>query len=225
MAGEVDEDEFVGKLGLAGLSWLRAKGLLTYPSPLLGGLLEDMREVLAAEVLPLLDPTDLAVLAQMGPPWLALVVSSGLPRAGKSAGLLLKLREFVGSVARPAWAKEIGCPWHPRTCGLAAHRGQLEVLQWAREHECPWSQHAPSPLRAGTWRCCSGRRSKGARGAGVTLCPCRCGRAPGCVAVAAGSRVPVGPELRVLRAAAGGHLAMLQWARERGCVWDPFDVC
>ncbi len=31
-------------------------------------------------------------------------------------------------------------------------------------------------------------------------------------------------ELRCLKAAGGGHLAVLQWAREHGCPWDE-DTC
>jgi hypothetical protein len=90
----------VDKLGLAGLTWLRANGLLTYPSPLLRRLLEELRDVFAAEVLPLLLPADLAVLAQVGAPWLAAVLASGLPRAGKSEGVPLRAVEFLGSVGR-----------------------------------------------------------------------------------------------------------------------------
>jgi hypothetical protein len=42
-----------------------------------------------------LDPTDCALLAQVGPLWLAAVVDSGLPRAGKTAGVPLKINQFV----------------------------------------------------------------------------------------------------------------------------------
>jgi hypothetical protein len=55
---ELSEDELLG--------WLRAKGLITYPSPLLVGLLEGLPEIIAAEVLPRLDPTDRAFVAQVG---------------------------------------------------------------------------------------------------------------------------------------------------------------
>jgi hypothetical protein len=138
LTGEVDEDELVDKIGLAGLNWLWAKGLLTYPSPLLGSLLEKLPEVLAAEVLLRVDPADLSVIAQVGSWWLAAVVASGLPRAGKSEGLPLKLKEFCGSAERLAWARENGCPWGWRTCAIAAAGGHLEALKYARTHKCPW---------------------------------------------------------------------------------------
>ena len=48
------------------------------------------------------------------------------------------------------------------------------------------------PLRAGTWRCCSGR---GRTGASETWNICA-------------------------HAAKGGHLEVLRWARENGCEWD-----
>jgi hypothetical protein len=97
-AAELVEDELLLRL--------RELGLITYPSPLLGGLLERLPEVLAAEVLPRVGPTDLAVLAQVGPLWLAAVVASDLPRSGRSAGVPLQIREFCGSVQRLAWAED-----------------------------------------------------------------------------------------------------------------------
>ena len=57
-AAELGEDELLLRL--------RELGLITYPSPLLGGLLEQLPEVLAAEVLLLLEPTDLVVFGQAG---------------------------------------------------------------------------------------------------------------------------------------------------------------
>jgi hypothetical protein len=45
---------------------LRELGLITYPSPLLGGLTEKLPEVLAAEVLAWLDPTDVVLFGQAG---------------------------------------------------------------------------------------------------------------------------------------------------------------
>jgi hypothetical protein len=54
----------------------------TYPSPLHGLLLEELPEVLAAEVLTQLGPTDLTVLMRVGPASRAEVMASGLPRTG-----------------------------------------------------------------------------------------------------------------------------------------------
>ena len=120
------------------LGGLREAGLIAYPSPLLGGLLEHLPEVLAAEVLPRLGPAARTVLAQVARPWRAAVVASGLSLAGTTEGVPLKLAEFVGSVGRLAWARENGCKWTRRTCAVVAEGGQLEVLKWAREHNCPW---------------------------------------------------------------------------------------
>jgi hypothetical protein len=129
---ELPEDDLLG--------WLRAKGLITYPSPLLGaGLLEKLPEVLAAEVLPRLPPADLSMFARVGPASRAAVVASGLPRAGTTKGVPLKIRKFVGSVELLAWAKENDCPWVARTCNAIARRGNLQVLRRARELDCPWS--------------------------------------------------------------------------------------
>jgi len=50
---------------------MREHGLVTYPSPLLGGLLEKVPEVLEKEVLARLDATDHAMIAQVARPWLA----------------------------------------------------------------------------------------------------------------------------------------------------------
>jgi hypothetical protein len=47
---------------------LQELGLTTYPSPLLGGLTEKLPEVLAAEVLARLEPTDLVLFGQAGRP-------------------------------------------------------------------------------------------------------------------------------------------------------------
>jgi len=101
-------------------------------------LLEDSPEFFAAEVLARLGPAACAVVAQVGHPWLAAVVSSGLPRAGKSVGVPLKLKQFIGSVRRLAWAKANGCPWNMKTTAFAARGGNLEVLRWARENGCMW---------------------------------------------------------------------------------------
>jgi hypothetical protein len=62
---ELWEDEILGMM--------REHGLLTYPSPLLGRLLEKVPEVLEKEVLARLDATDHAMIAQVARPWLAAV--------------------------------------------------------------------------------------------------------------------------------------------------------
>jgi len=92
-----------------------------------------------------MDPIDRTFLAQAGRACRAAVAASNLPRAGtrrEVAGRTVwmvthRLRDFVVTVDRLAWAKASGCPWVARTCMLAAKDGHLEVLQWAREHACP----------------------------------------------------------------------------------------
>jgi hypothetical protein len=108
------------------------------PSELLGLLLE--WPDLLGLVLARLDPTDCALLSRMGKPWLAAVVSRGLPRAGKGGAVPLKLVDFVASAKMLAWAKATGCPWEEKTCSSIARGGHLAVLQWAREHHCSWHE-------------------------------------------------------------------------------------
>jgi len=67
-------------------------------------LLEDSPDFFAAEMLARLGPTDCAMIAQVGHPWLAAVLAANLPRAGRGRAVPLMLPEFVGSVARLAWA-------------------------------------------------------------------------------------------------------------------------
>jgi hypothetical protein len=51
------------------------------------------------------------MLAQVGKPWLAVVLANNLSRAGKRGAVKLSLVDFVGSIKLLAWAKENGCPW------------------------------------------------------------------------------------------------------------------
>jgi hypothetical protein len=129
---ELPEDDLLG--------WLRAAGLITYPSPLLVGLLEKLPEVLAAEVLPRLGRTDLAMFARVGSASRAAVVASGLPRAGATVGVPLNIRGFCRPVERLAWAKANECPWVAKMCALATRSGRLQVLRRARELDCPWDK-------------------------------------------------------------------------------------
>jgi hypothetical protein len=76
----------------------------------------------------------------VGRGFLAAVVSTGLPRAGKSEGVPLKVVDFVRSVGRLTWAKSNRCPWSVLTCARIAAGGRLEVLRWARERHCSWDE-------------------------------------------------------------------------------------
>ena len=147
-------------------------------------------------------PADRAVLGQVGRAFRAMVergagvkMSPPLPCAGKSAGVPLKLVDFVGSVARLAWAKANGCPWgDERTSALAAHGGHPEVLQWAWEHDAPRGDGIYTSVRAAT--------------AG-NLAVLQWAHENGCS----------WHEATCDAAARSGHLAVLQYAREHGCPW------
>ena len=130
---------------------LRAAGLITYPSPLLGGLLEKVPEMLATEVLPRVEPAGRALVARVDQASRAVVMASGLPRAGTSVEVPLKMAAFIGSIELLAWANESGCLCDARTCAAIFRHGQQQVLQWARAHGCPWSED----LVDGNLDCCA----------------------------------------------------------------------
>jgi hypothetical protein len=198
-AAEIGEDELLLRL--------REQGLITYPSPLLDGLLEDLPEVLAAEVLARLEPTDVVVFGQAGRACRAAVVAFGVPQEeeevsddsddeGTGGGpLLLRVKDFVGSVERLAWAKAAGCPWANSICAYAARYGHLEVLKWAWERRCPWDEFTCA------WAALNGHLEvlqwARERGCDWTKQTCLC-------------------------AALGGHLDVLRWAHEHGCPWSEF---
>jgi len=120
-------------------------------SELLVPMLEEWPDLLGL-VLAQLDPTDYALLSRVGKPWLAAVVSRGLPLAEKGCAVPLKLVDFVASVEMLAWAKANGCPWERRTCKRIARGGHLAVLMWAREHGCAWGERVRTPQRVVTWQ-------------------------------------------------------------------------
>jgi hypothetical protein len=211
-------------------------------------LREDLPDFFTKEVLGRLDPTDRAVLARVGWPWLTAVVRAAnedhLPCAGNSRGVPLKLVDFVGSVARLAWAKANGCPWREVTgargwttgvtvCTFIAKGGSVEALQWARVRGCPWT------VTTCAWA------AKGGHLAGPgSCCPPRNPTRFGPFLLSQFKRNPVmwrvyftrPQHLDILKwarehgcpwdattckhAANGGHLEMLQWAHERDCPWD-----
>jgi len=189
---------------------LRELGLITYPSPLLKGLTEGLPELLAAEVLTRLDPTDVVLFGQADRACRAAVVASGAPKEerwwwidnegnegeGFEGGpLCLRVSNFVGSIERLAWAKEMGCQWDEWICEFAAEGGNLQVLRWAREHGCKWNQMT-----------CAVAASRGhlevLRWAHDHGCPGGLSRAT------------------IIRAGFGGHLDVLRWAHEHGASWD-----
>ena len=114
------------------------------PCPLLD-LTQALPDMFLEEVLKRLDRVDLTMLAQVGRPWLAAVLASGLPRLPTGVRVRLRLVEFCTSAERLAWARANGCPWgvsrfwngSDNPCALAALGGHLEALRLAREHDCP----------------------------------------------------------------------------------------
>ena len=187
------------------------------PSELLVPLLE--WPDLLGLVLARLDPTDYALLSRVGKPWLAAMVSRGLPLAGKGDAAPLKRKQFVVSVELLAWAKANGCRWVKSMCNSIARGGHLAVLQWAREHGCPWDhgtcEHAAvgGHLEVLQWarehHCPWGERTCALAAEGGHLAVLRWAREHGC---------PWG-ERTCQHAAMNGHLEVLQWAREHHCPW------
>ena len=219
---ELPEDELLGRL--------REWGLITYPSPLLGPMLEEWADVLAAEVLTQLDPTDLAIFARVGPASRTVVVASGLPRAGTGGGALLEVEDFVGSAERLAWARDNGCPWNAGTSAVAARSGHLEVLRWAREHGCEWdADTCAEAAEAGHLEVLKWAREQGCPWVEVDeedaddIMNC-------CACAAKGGHLDVLKWLReqdcpwdawtCASAAENGHLELLKWARQHGCPWE-----
>jgi len=104
-------------------------------------LLQAVPDLFEQEVLKRLDPTARTMLAQVGRPWLAAVLASGLSRLPKEVTVQLRLAEFCTSAERLAWARANGCPW-----------GGSEVSPWGGSEFSVLETLVHSPLRAGTWR-------------------------------------------------------------------------
>jgi len=128
--------------------------------PPLLALLEDLPYLFEKEVLERLDPVDRTMLEQVWRPWLAAVLTSGLPRLPKGVWVRLRLREFCTSAERLAWARANRCPWtrvpsgtgeywRVGLCELATRGGHLDALRWAQQRGCPWGTRTCSLAAAG----------------------------------------------------------------------------
>ena len=96
-------------------------------------LLQRHPDLFLVEVLQRLDPTARTMLAQVGRPWLAAVLASGLLRLPKGVRVLLQLREFCTCAERLAWAKANGCPWGRRQGLTSLHfSAQRKRFEWDR---------------------------------------------------------------------------------------------
>jgi hypothetical protein len=232
---ELSEDEV--------LDGLRVAGHLTYPSPLLGALINKLPEVFAAEVLPHLDPADLAFVAQVDSGCRATVVASGLPCAGMRVGMreLFPVDRALLAQAVRAAPPGVNVPdvqlaalgyvesmEAPRVDGVV--RLELEVfcssagrLAWAKASGCRWDEWTPvfcaQAAGVGSLEALKWARDHG--------CPWDVWT---CMAAAANDRPDLLQWARqhdcpwdkatCEQAAAGGHLEVLQWARQNGCPWD-----
>ena len=94
--------------------------------PLLDRLAADARDVFVGNVLPRLDDGDLAVLATVNRRMRDVIFDSpvGDVKDVKAVSKqLARVPNFVGSIARLAWARERGCQWVPRTFMCIAEGG------------------------------------------------------------------------------------------------------
>ena len=119
---ELPEDELEGRMALAGLS-SRSD---VFNSPLLEGFVADAPDVFVAHVLSRLDDGDLAVLATVNRKMRDVVFESPVGDVRDVAAVRRELAlvpNFVGSIARLAWARGRGCQWVPRTFMCIAEGG------------------------------------------------------------------------------------------------------
>ena len=172
--------------------------------------------------------TDCALLAQVGKPWLAVVVANNLPRAGKGDAVPLSLIHKpeslilrFGSANMLAWAKANGCPWVAGVYHWAARGGNLEALKWARENDCPWD---PSDIwtcalaaRGGHLEVLRWAREHGAQWDAETCAAAAQGGHPEVLRWARGHGACPWDARTPKAAAQGGHLETLKWAREHDC--------
>jgi hypothetical protein len=90
-------------------------------------------------------------------PFCPSVVASAPSKLGKK----LKVKNFVKSVVKLAWARENGLPWTDRGHGVTtevsyfiAQGGHLDVLKYARALGCPWWDGASCNLLAPAFQSC-----------------------------------------------------------------------
>ena len=144
---ELPEDELLGRL----TEW----GLITYPSPLLGGLHGELAEVLAAEVLPRLDPTDLGRAGgerESGGRGVLRPAARGGERGGANptqAQGVVRVRRAagLGEGERLSVGREVVCARRFWRAPGSADMGAGARLRLGRDDV------REKPPRAGTWRC------------------------------------------------------------------------
>jgi hypothetical protein len=190
---------------------------------LLARFLDELPDVLAADLLPKLDFVDLALLSRVNHAAREAVKASGLPRIGGSAdGPRVTIERFCGgSVSLFNWVVAKGATWEKTTtCSAAALFGNVELLRWLREHDCPWDEE--SCRRAAAFE-----HFETLKWLRQHHCPWD-EQTMGEAAYTGNMEMlswlleqgaPV-DESVCADAAQVGQLEALQWLRERGCPWD-----
>jgi hypothetical protein len=129
--------------------------------------------------------------------WIAQVEPKEATAQLTSAVPLCQLAAHNGDLDVLQWLRTHGYPWDSTTCYIAARGGHLEVLQWARRNACAWD----------TLTCAEAA-------AGGHLEVLQWARSNGCEWNAAICSL----------AARFGHLEILKWARLNGCEWDSHTI-
>ena len=192
--------------------------------PLLERLAVDARDVLNAHVLSRLDDGDLAVLATVNRKMRDVVFESPVGDVRDVAAVrreLARVRNFVGSVGRLAWAKDQEDVRGNRERSRASRGVGTWRSRGGRRNEDArgTSGLAPMPREAATWRCCSGCERTAAPWDEWT---CAYAARGGHLEVLQWARANGAPwdEDTCTAAARSGHLEVLQWARANGCPWS-----
>ena len=127
-----------------------------------------------------------------------------------------------GHVEVLRWARENGCPWDAETFGRAAEMNQIEMMELLHELECPFDHEAcmyaalNGHVESLTWLRARGfpfgpdAPSAAAQAGQLAALQCLRAADPPC---------PWDDEIVLGNAAVGGHLEMVQWAREHGANW------
>ena len=200
--------------------------------PILERFVEEAPDVFNRHVLPRLDDGDLAVLAMVNQKMREFVFASPVGDVRDVAAVrrqLARVRNFVGSVGRMAWAKERGCPWDKDTFECIAEFWNVEVAKWAKERGCVseldvhpdlcYKAASGGQLEMLQWLRANGAPWDGFRWNEKT---CAVAAEGGHLEVLQWARANGAPwdYMTCAHAARGGHLAVLQWARANGAPWD-----
>ena len=200
--------------------------------PILERFVEEAPDVFNRHVLPRLDDGDLAVLAMVNQKMREFVFASPVGDVRDVAAVrrqLARVRNFVGSVGRMAWAKERGCPWDKDTFECIAEFGNVEVAKWAKERGCVseldvhpdlcYKAASGGQLEMLQWLRANGAPWDGFRWNEKT---CAVAAEGGHLEVLQWARANGAPwdYMTCAHAARGGHLEVLQWARANGAPWD-----